>query len=114
MDLNDMRRSLMSLMWRQVGIARDGTGLRRALDSLSLWQAAKSSHRDSCPREFELSNLLLLASLVTKGAVEREESRGTHAREDWPQRDDERFLGSFVFRAGAPSRFLARSGMAHG
>ena len=114
MDLNDMRRSLMSLMWRQVGIARDGTGLRRALDSLSLWQAAKSSHRDSCPREFELSNLLLLASLVTKAAVEREESRGTHAREDWPQRDDERFLGSFVFRAGAPSRFLARSGMAHG
>ena len=114
MDFNDMRRSLVSLMWRGVGIARDGAGLRRALDSLSQWQAAKSSHRGTCPREFELSNLLLLGSLVAQGAIEREESRGTHAREDWPQRDDPHFLGSFVFRAGAPARFLLRSEIAHG
>ena len=114
MDLNDMLRSLVSLMWRRVGIARHGEGLRLALDSLSQWQAAKSSHLGTCPREFELSNLLLLGSLVAQGAMEREESRGTHAREDCPQRDDERFSGSFVFQAGAPARFLARSEIARG
>jgi L-aspartate oxidase len=113
-DLNDMRRSLVSLMWRQVGIARDRTGLRQALQSLAQWQAAMSFHAGSCPREFELANMLLLGSLVAQGALEREESRGTHAREDCPDLDDERFLGSFVFRADAPPRFEARSEMARG
>ncbi|MGB6371518.1 MAG: hypothetical protein WBF68_10930 [Atribacterota bacterium] len=38
--------------------------------------------------EFELANLLILADLVTCSALKRQESRGAHYREDFPERDD--------------------------
>jgi succinate dehydrogenase / fumarate reductase flavoprotein subunit len=40
----------------------------------------------------ELENLLMQASATIKGAVEREESRGAQAREDFPDRDDENWM----------------------
>ena len=36
----------------------------------------------------ELDNLLTQASVTISGALNREESRGGHAREDFPDRDD--------------------------
>ena len=40
----------------------------------------------------EQRNLLDIARITAESALVREESRGAHAREDFPQRDDERFL----------------------
>jgi fumarate reductase flavoprotein subunit len=40
----------------------------------------------------ELGNLLELAQTVAEGALARKESRGSHQRLDYEQRDDERFL----------------------
>jgi len=41
---------------------------------------------------FELGYMLDLALVITGGALWREESRGAHFREDFPKRDDDRFL----------------------
>jgi len=41
---------------------------------------------------FELENLLLQAAATIHGAENRRESRGAHAREDFPQRDDTNWL----------------------
>jgi len=35
-----------------------------------------------------LANLIILADLITNSALQREESRGAHYREDFPDRDD--------------------------
>ena len=40
----------------------------------------------------ELDNLLRQSSVTLHGAVAREESRGAHAREDFPDRDDENWM----------------------
>ncbi len=39
----------------------------------------------------ELKNMIDLAVTVTEGALAREESRGSHSREDFPKRDDEKW-----------------------
>lgn len=40
----------------------------------------------------QLKNMLVLAKVMTKGALLRNESRGAHYKPDFPNRDDEQFL----------------------
>jgi len=49
-------------------------------------------------RFLELEGMLHLAEVVARGALGREESRGSHARTDFPARDDVRFLTHTIAR----------------
>ncbi len=44
-------------------------------------------------RILELRSGSRTATIILKGALKREESRGAHFREDFPNQDDERWLG---------------------
>lgn len=81
--------TLRELMWNKVGILRDGKELRAALQALNAMHLPHPSH----PGRFdhELANLRTLASLMTRSAIAREESRGSHYRADFPYRDDDNF-----------------------
>ena len=46
----------------------------------------------------ELEGMLLLAESVGRGALMRRESRGSHARTDYPKRDDEQFMAQTIAR----------------
>ena len=54
---------------------------------------------------YGLSGSLLVAEAVVMGALAREESRGSHFREDFPLRDDENWLKHTIVRynKGNPS-----------
>jgi L-aspartate oxidase len=80
---------------RHVGIVRSGSGLQQALRRFRrldrrLEQVAMSELQDPAAsfnnvlRWSEARNLLLVARLVALAALDREESRGAHYREDFP------------------------------
>jgi succinate dehydrogenase / fumarate reductase flavoprotein subunit len=49
----------------------------------------------------EIGNLLTLAKAVAMGAIAREESRGSHSREDFPERRDDEFLKhTLIYKEG--------------
>ena len=51
---------------------------------------------------WETTNLVTISTAMADAAALREETRGSHWREDFPERDDERFAGHFdvVMRDG--------------
>lgn len=84
LDLTDIRNSLRSLMWRNVGISRNEQDLVTARQQLDFW-ANYVCRRDLVdPAGWELQNMMLVARSMTAAALERRESRGVHARSDYP------------------------------
>jgi len=87
LNLVDLRNSLGSEMWRDVGIQRDRAGLESAERQVEFWNRYVAAREFSDPRGWELQNMLLVARLMIAGALARKESRGTHFRRDFPQAD---------------------------
>lgn len=87
-SLVERRLKLQKAMVRYVGLHRDREGLLNGLEELKrllpIFETPLTKRE-----EFELANLLTCAILVTEAALSREESRGGHYREDFPERDDE-------------------------
>jgi L-aspartate oxidase len=87
LNLLDVRNSLGSEMWRDVGIQRDKAGLESAERQVEFWNRYVAPREFPDPRGWELQNMLLVARLIIAGALARTESRGTHFRRDFPQPD---------------------------
>ena len=86
-SIQDMTYSLKSLMWRELGIVRRGPSIQDAVARIDFWTRAvlKLAHPE--PKAWELVNMLTLARLMAHAALNREESRGTHYRSDFPEED---------------------------
>lgn len=85
LDLSDVRSSLRAAMWRNVGVVRTGAKLRDAVEMLDFWGRYTLDKIFDEPEGWETQNMLLVGALVAGAALWREESRGCHSREDWPQ-----------------------------
>lgn len=72
-----VRKRVKRVMWERVGILRDGESLRRAITE---FDHIASANLSTSSRKF-----VTLATLVTKAALWREESRGAHFRTDFPE-----------------------------
>ena len=84
LDLADIRNSLRALMWRHVGVERDGDSLAEALATVEGWCRYVLPRQFADPQGWQLQNMLEVARLMIRGAIRREETRGVHFRADLP------------------------------
>jgi fumarate reductase (CoM/CoB) subunit A len=113
-----LRRKHIEMMDKHMGILRDEAGMRQMLEEIE-----RAKHED-LPRlrvfdssrvyNYELRDVLEVfyrievEEMATRAALERTESRGTHGREDYPERRDDVWLYNIVFRRD-PERGELRS-----
>jgi L-aspartate oxidase len=88
-----VRKRVKRVMWERVGILRDADSLRRALREFEQIERANLSTSSR--------NFVTLAKLVATAALLREESRGGHFRNDYPERNDERWQVHSIQKLGA-------------
>jgi succinate dehydrogenase / fumarate reductase flavoprotein subunit len=96
-----IRKELTEAMQEYCGVFRTHEHLQQA------WQAVMKAKADyarvyvddksdifnsDVMTAIELGNLVLLAEATVAAAIERTESRGAHSREDYPKRDDEKWM----------------------
>lgn len=85
LDLEDVRSSLRSAMWKHVGVRRDGTRLEDAREMFDFWGRYTLDKIFDTPDGWEVQNMLLAGAVIAHAAAWRTESRGTHRRTDHPQ-----------------------------
>jgi L-aspartate oxidase len=100
LDLTDVKSSLRSLMWRNVGIERTGDRLAETREIVAFWARyvmdktfvpAGEATTAATVAGWELQNMLTCCFLMSTAAYTRTESRGAHYRVDYPRTDDERW-----------------------
>lgn len=89
-SLVERRLDLQKTMVRRAGLRRTAEGLAKGIEELERHQAIFSQALHTRD-QWEYANMLTCALLLAKSALAREESRGGHYREDFPERSDERW-----------------------
>lgn len=108
-DMNAVRDRLLDVMWEDVGILRDAASLKRGLMQLDDIEA----ELETCgiagdDRAFNLTwhdwlnlkNLIVISKVIAGAALKRENSRGAHFREDFPDAGDLETSTFTVVRSG--------------
>ena len=97
----DIGNEMKSIMFDDVGVFRTEAGMQAALAKVNeLQERFKQVKVQDTGKIFntellnawEMGNLLDMAEVITASALNRKESRGGHARDDYPERDDENWL----------------------
>ena len=91
-----VQRDLQEIMQDNVGIVRNETEMKSALEHLrTFWERASragvTGNREFNPgwhTALDLKNLLIVSEAITRAALERKESRGAQFREDYPEKDE--------------------------
>jgi L-aspartate oxidase len=91
--------SARRVMWDYVGIFRSDLRLQLALERIQLLSRTIESLYWKCHLTqdlIELRNIVLVGELIIRSALMRKESRGLHATETYPERNDKLFLKDTV------------------
>ncbi|WP_405005069.1 L-aspartate oxidase [Kitasatospora purpeofusca] len=107
----ESRAEIQRLMSRGTGVLRSAASMAATAEGLALLagqtRAAVAEEKPADPRveTWEAANLLLVADALVTAAAQREETRGCHWREDFPERDDahwQRHLITTLTASGGP------------
>jgi succinate dehydrogenase / fumarate reductase flavoprotein subunit len=91
-----LHAELQEITHNLVGIIRTGSELAEAIEKIAAIRARSANVSVSGGRKFnpgfhlafDLDNMLLVAESTAKSAINREESRGGHTRDDFPVMND--------------------------
>ncbi len=110
-----LRKAMQEVMMMNVGVFRTDQLLTEALERVrelkkqfaNVYVSDRGKRFNTDLLEtWELENMLDLAEVTTLSALNRTESRGGHARDDYPQRDDVNWLKhTFIWQDGDNFRF---------
>ncbi|UPK76067.1 fumarate reductase/succinate dehydrogenase flavoprotein subunit [Nocardioidaceae bacterium SCSIO 66511] len=111
-----IQKDLQDVMHRLVGIIRKREELTSSLSELEQLKARAKHLSVEGNRQYnpgwhlsiDLANMLIVSECVAKAALEREESRGGHTREDFPMASDEWGQINLVLTYDGESVDLAR------
>ena len=93
-NVNDLREKLMDIMWQDVGVMRTAEGIQQGISRVKeLRGELLQSGIGAQNRVFNLTwhdwlnlyNLIDISLVIAKAALSRENSRGAHCREDFPE-----------------------------
>jgi succinate dehydrogenase / fumarate reductase flavoprotein subunit len=99
--INELRQEFQDTMTEHCGVFRTESTMREGLAKLQHLKAKYAQiyvdDKDSCfntelIEALELGNLIIVGEVILSSALARQESRGAHSREDYPNRDDNNFL----------------------
>ena len=95
-------QAIREITWNDLGIVRSSSGMKHALAELKKVGESlpEQGNRTAC----ELANMHLVATLIARSALAREESRGAHYRLDYPLHNDAKFAKHSVIE-GEKTRF---------
>lgn len=110
-----IRAEMTSTMEAGIGIYRDEASMKETCNKLAelkdrfkniTLDDRSNTYNTELTSALELENMLDIAETVAHSALNRQESRGSHQRTDYPKRDDEKFLKhSLAYRTeGGPPR----------
>lgn len=99
--IDPLRQAFQDCMTQHCGVFRTETSMREGLTQLQQlqqqYQQLYLDDKGTCwntelIEALELGNLMVVGEIILTAALNRQESRGAHCREDYPNRDDTHFL----------------------
>jgi fumarate reductase flavoprotein subunit len=92
-NVNDLRENLMDIMWEDVGVMRTAEGIKNGISRVEALQAELLENGIGAENTvfnptwhdwLNLYNLIEISLVIASAALSRENSRGAHCREDFP------------------------------
>ncbi len=100
-DLTETREHVLWMMWKKCGVIRKADNLSSALRTISsLEETLADVKMKNIAQRPATERMLTLAGLVLQAALKRQESRGSHYREDFPEKDDRQFGRPLILHKG--------------
>ena len=96
-DIQQFKLAIKATMWKEVAIVRSEESLGRASKKIEGTEN-KLEYFPFTKDEIELKNLSLVARLIIRAALDRQESRGAHFRSDFPKPDNKNWKKHLVYR----------------